>query len=75
MKKNSKKIDPSKLVSLRKKREELARQEEEMRQQILVEIGSLVIAAITKNDLGQADFDPQKKEEILQIAAGLKDVI
>ena len=75
MKKNSKKIDPSKLVSLRKKREELARQEEEMRQQILVEIGSLVIAAITKNDLGQADFDPQKKEEILQIASSVKEVI
>jgi hypothetical protein len=74
MKKN-KKIDPNKLISIQKKREELARQEEEMRQQILVEIGSLVIAAITKNDLGQADFDPQKKEEILQIAAGLKDVI
>ena len=74
MKKN-KKIDPSKLVELKKKKEELARQEEQMRQQILVEIGSLVIAAITKNDLGQADFDPQKKEEILQIAAGLKDVI
>jgi putative nucleotidyltransferase with HDIG domain len=62
-------------VELKKKKEELARQEEQMRQQILVEIGSLVIAAITKNDLGQADFDPQKKEEILQIAAGLKDVI
>ena len=74
MKKN-KKIDPGKLAELRKKREELKRQEEQMRQQILVEIGSLVIAAITKNDLGQADFDPQKKEEILQIAAGLKDVI
>ena len=74
MKKN-KKIDPSKLVELKKKKEELARQEEQMRQQILVEIGSLVIAAVTKNDLGQLDFDQAKKDEILRIAAGLKDVI
>jgi hypothetical protein len=74
MKKN-KKIDPSKLVELKKKKEELARQEEQMRQQILVEIGSLVIAAVTKNDLGQLDFDQARKDEILRIAAGLKDVI
>jgi hypothetical protein len=60
---------------LRKKREELKRQEEQMRQQILADIGALVIASITKNDLGQLDFLPERKAEILQIAAGLKDVI
>ena len=71
----NKKIDPNKLISIQKKREELARQEEEMRQQILVEIGSLVIAAVTKNDLGQLDFDQAKKDEILRIAASLKEVV
>ena len=61
MKKNSKKIDPSKLVSLRKKREELARQEEQMRMQMLADLGTLLVESVTKNDLGQLDFSPEKK--------------
>jgi len=74
MKKN-KKIDPAKLASLQKKREELARQEEQMKLQMLADLGALVAESVIKNDLGQLDFDQAKKDEILQIAAGLKDVI
>ena len=75
MKKNSKKIDPSKLVSLRKKREELARQEEQMRMQMLADLGTLLVESVTKNDLGQLDFDQAKKDEILRIAASLKEIV
>ena len=75
MKKNGRKIDPSRLAELKKKREELKRQEEQMKLQMLADLGALVTNSVTKNDLGQLDFDRAKKDEILQIAAGLKDVI
>ena len=74
MKKN-KKIDPSKLILVRKKREELARQEEQMRMQMLADLGTLLVESVTKNDLGQLDFDQAKKDEILRIAASLKEVV
>ena len=74
MKKN-KKIDPNKLISIQKKREELARQEEQMKQQMLADLGALVVSAVVKNDLGQLDFSPEKKEKILRLADNLKDVI
>jgi len=75
MKKNGRKIDPAKLISIQKKREELARQEEQMKLQMLADLGALVAESVIKNDLGQLDFLPERKAEILQIAAGLKDVI
>jgi hypothetical protein len=74
MKKN-KKIDPNKLISLRKKREELARQIEQMRMQMLADLGTLLVESVTKNDLGQLDFDRAKKDVILQIAASLKEIV
>ena len=74
MKKN-KKIDPGRLAELKKKREELKRQEEQMRMQMLADLGTLLVESVTKNDLGQLDFSPEKKDEILQVAASIKDVI
>ena len=74
MKKN-KKIDPNKLISIQKKREELARQEEQMRMQMLADLGALVVDSIVKNSLGNLDFAEEKKSEILQIASSLKEVI
>ena len=75
MKKNGRKIDPAKLISIQKKREELARQEEQMRMQMLADLGTLLVESVTKNDLGQLDFDQAKKDEILRIAASLKEVV
>ena len=75
MKKNNKKIDPSKLINLKKKREELAKQEEEMKAQMLADLGLLVVNSVQKNESGNIDFLPGKKEEILQIAVSLQDVI
>ena len=60
MKKN-KKIDPGRLAELKKKREELKRQEEQMRMQMLADLGALLVESVTKNDLGQLDFSPEKK--------------
>ena len=60
MKKN-KKIDPGRLAELKKKREELKRQEEQMRMQMLADLGTLLVESVTKNDLGQLDFSPEKK--------------
>jgi hypothetical protein len=74
MKKN-KKIDPNKLISIQKKREELARQEEQMRMQMLADLGALVVDSIVKNSLGNLDLAEEKKSEILQIASSLKEVI
>ena len=74
MKKN-KKIDPGRLAELKKKREELKRQEEQMRMQMLADLGTLLVESVTKNDLGQLDFDQAKKDEILRIAASLKEVV
>ena len=55
--------------------EELAKQEEMLRQEILADLGALVVSAVVKNDLGQLDFSPEKKEKILRLADNLKDVI
>ena len=71
MKKN-KKIDPSKLILVRKKRQELARQEEELKLQMLAELGSCILENITQNESGMWDFLPGKKEEILNQAQRLK---
>jgi hypothetical protein len=75
MKKNGRKIDPAKLISIQKKREELARQEEQMRMQMLADLGALVVDSIVKNSLGNLDLAEEKKSEILQIASSLKEVI
>ena len=55
--------------------EELGKQEEMLRQEILADLGALVVSAVVKNDLGQLDFSPEKKEKILRLADNLKDVI
>ena len=55
--------------------EELAKQEKMLRQEILADLGALVVSAVVKNDLGQLDFSPEKKEKILRLADNLKDVI
>jgi hypothetical protein len=55
--------------------EELAKQEKMLRQEILADLGALVVSAVVKNNLGQLDFSPEKKEKILRLADNLKDVI
>ena len=44
-----KKLDPSQLIDLKKKMEKLIQQEERLRQQILADLGALVVSAITAN--------------------------
>ena len=46
-----------------------------MKAQMLADLGSLVVNSVQKNESGNIDFLPGRKEEILQIAVSLQDVI